>query len=94
MDKLLENNEFLNLTVRDRTVAVARSGQFWLTRSGDSEDYFLVAGEALSLPRGRWLIQALRGGLVSCTDDVPAPQKIPFGRLSSEAGCLPSLSRI
>jgi hypothetical protein len=94
MDKRLEKDGFLKLTVRERTMAVARSGRFWLTRSGDSDDYFLDEGEAVSLPKGQWLVQALLAGVVSCTDDVPFPQKIAFGRLSSEAGCLPSLSRV
>jgi hypothetical protein len=94
VEKLLDKGAFLNLWFKERTVVASRNGRFWLTRPRDSEDYFLIEGEALCLPKGPWLLQALNGGTVHWTDDIPLPQKLVFGRPQIEEDCLPSVSGI
>ena len=94
MEKTLDKGGFLDLSVRNRTVVMARGGRYWLTRTKDRDDYLLDDGEALALPKGKWLLQALDGGTLAWTDEVSVPQKIDFGRSPIEASCLPSLSGI
>lgn len=94
MDQRLDKGQVQNWHLRETTIAVARGGRFWLTREGDSQDYLLVGGEALTLPRGRWVVQALRPGTLSRTEAVAGPQKIVFGRCDVEACGLPSVSGI
>jgi len=94
VEKTVDKGGFLDLAVRSRTVVLARNGRYWLTRAKDREDYLLVEGEALALPKGKWLLQALEGGSVAWTDDAPVPQKIVFGRFAVEACRVPSLSGI
>jgi hypothetical protein len=52
------------------------SGRLWLTREGDAEDYFLEGGEALLLPAGTWLAQALEPSLLEWSPG-PLAIKVP-----------------
>jgi hypothetical protein len=76
------------------TVVVAQAGRFWFTRKGDSQDYFLVAGEALTLPRGRWVVQALHRGRLVTTSQGTTPRRIKFGRCDGAANRLSAVSGI
>lgn len=53
------------VVVRGRGLVKAVEGRFWLTREGDSRDYVLVEGEELVLGRGRWVVEALRAGVLA-----------------------------
>ena len=56
----LAEGELQRLPQRDLTLRCI-SGEIWLTRHGDSEDYFLEPGQALRLGRDdQAVIQALR----------------------------------
>jgi len=59
--------ELINLThgqlsiweVRRAATAFCEEGVVWLTRTGDSKDYLLSAGESMILKPGQWILQAL-----------------------------------
>ncbi len=59
-ERMLAGGELRHLPQRDLTIRCI-SGQIWLTRHGDSEDYFLGPGQTLKVGRDdQALIQGLR----------------------------------
>jgi hypothetical protein len=59
-DRTLAKGELQRLPERDLSIRCI-SGELWLTRQGDSEDYFLGPGQALAVGRDdQAVIQALR----------------------------------
>lgn len=64
MDTRLEKG---SVVVRGRGLVRAIEGRFWLTRRGDPRDYVLVEGEELVLGPGRWVVEALQGGVLAWT---------------------------
>lgn len=59
-ERSLAAHEMMNVPAEDFTV-VCLAGGLWLTRYGDSEDYFVGPGESFSIRRGeRAVVQALK----------------------------------
>ncbi len=64
-ERTLAEGELQHLPQRDLTIRCI-SGQLWLTRQGDSEDYVLGPGQALGVGRDdQAVIQALRASRFS-----------------------------
>jgi Protein of unknown function (DUF2917) len=51
-------NQLLHLRTGTRLAVRVLRGRLWLTRTGDSTDHFVSAGETLALTPGPWLLQA------------------------------------
>ena len=66
------------------------SGVLWVTSEGDSEDRFLVAGEAMRIPwRGLVLVQAWETAVVEVRSD-PRSWLRRWSRRSGHVACRPA----
>jgi len=56
------------------------SGSLWLTKTGDTRDYILVAGQNRRLEAGQWVIQALTPAEFCVYS--PTTEEVPHGQAS------------
>lgn len=56
------------------------AGSLWLTKTDDTRDYILVAGQNRRLEEGQWVIQALASAQFRVY--APVPEEVPHGQTS------------
>lgn len=56
------------------------SGSLWLTKTGDTRDYILVAGQNRRLEAGQWVVQALTHAQFRVYS--PTTEEVPHGQAS------------